>query len=92
MASMSAENLDYVLEHIVGGSGLYQWRTYLLMFPVELITGVTLFLHLFSAYTPQHRQVFYHLLKDGLTSKSLQARPFGTEVVNELPFFLHVQV
>ena len=51
----TTQNLDFVLENLVGGSGLYQWRTYMFMFPFELVSGVTLLLHLFSAYTPPHR-------------------------------------
>ena len=49
------ENLDFVLERYVGGAGRYQYRTYAGMFPIPLVTSVVLYIHLFAAYTPEHR-------------------------------------
>ncbi len=46
---------DYIFEHIVGGSGKWQWMTTFITFPLLWIGGYPLFISIYAAYTPQHR-------------------------------------
>ncbi len=52
---MEERDFDYILEHIVGGGGWWQWTRCLLLIPQYLTNGLPLLLHTFTAYTPQHR-------------------------------------
>ena len=47
--------LDFILEEIVGGGGLWQWRTTFIVFPLMWISAYPLFLSIFAAYIPKHR-------------------------------------
>ena len=49
------KNLDYILEHIVGGGGPWQWKTLFYFFPHYFISCVTLLIHLLTAFQPNHR-------------------------------------
>lgn len=48
-------DLDYILDEIVGGGGLWQWKKAMWLTPQYLAGGLPLLLHLFTAYTPPHR-------------------------------------
>ena len=53
--SKNDRSIDYILEKIVGGSGRWQWRTYFLLLPVDIISGLPLLMHLFTSYAPSFR-------------------------------------
>jgi hypothetical protein len=43
MEEKPPKTLDYVLENIVGGAGLWQWRTLLIMYTISFAGGYPLF-------------------------------------------------
>lgn len=49
------KTLDYILEHKVGGGGWWQWKTLLFSCPLYLASTLTLLIHLFTVFEPQHR-------------------------------------
>ena len=52
----SKEDIDFIFENIVGGSGLWQWLFVVgFSFPIQLASTVPLLIHLFAAYEPKHR-------------------------------------
>eukprot|EP00095_Tigriopus_kingsejongensis_P007773 maker-scaffold154_size301342-snap-gene-2.22 protein:Tk07773 transcript:maker-scaffold154_size301342-snap-gene-2.22-mRNA-1 annotation:"hypothetical protein BRAFLDRAFT_225757" len=48
-------DLDYILDEIVGGGGLWQWKKAMWLMPQYMAGGLPLLLHIFTAYTPPHR-------------------------------------
>ncbi len=55
VAGEALQDLDYILEHIVGGGGWWQWRLSIIMYPTLCAAGFPLFLDLFGAFLPKHR-------------------------------------
>lgn len=55
MSSEKTKDIDYIFTHIVGGSGRWQWKTTLMLFPFVWVGGYPLFLAVFATYTPLHR-------------------------------------
>ncbi len=53
----SKENVhfDHVLDHYVGATGLWQWRQYALVLLQTFASMLPFMVHIFSAYTPEHR-------------------------------------
>lgn len=52
---MSKFDFDYVLETFVGESGSWQWRQFFYLLLQSAANSVPFLLHLFTAYTPNHR-------------------------------------
>ena len=48
-------SLDFILETYVGGGGKWQWKQLLYLVIVISATQVPFYLHMYSAYTPDHR-------------------------------------
>ncbi len=53
--SSSADSIDYLLTHHIGGHGRWQWRLLLYIFPIAFASGYPLMLHTLAAYEPRHR-------------------------------------
>ena len=49
------KDIDFILESIVGGNGLWQWKNVLILYPLLSVGGYPLFISIFAAYTPPHR-------------------------------------
>ena len=54
-SSSAPKDLDYILDDLVGGGGRWQWTKMLFLIPVYVAMGTPLLLHMFTAYTPDHR-------------------------------------
>jgi len=50
-----AKDLDYILEHLVGGFGRWQFLNTLTMIPLLWMTTYPLFITIFTLYEPKHR-------------------------------------
>jgi hypothetical protein len=48
-------DIDYILEHIVGGGGRWQWSVVAMMWPIGICAGFPLLLHMFAAFAPRYR-------------------------------------
>ena len=48
-------DFDTILEKYVGGGGKWQWLRLFWLFPLHVTFGIPILLHLFTAYTPNHR-------------------------------------
>ena len=48
-------SLDFILETYVDGGGKWQWKQLLYLVIVISATQVPFYLHMYSAYTPNHR-------------------------------------
>ena len=48
-------DVDYIFEYLVGGSGWWQIRTTLLLFPLFWASVYPIFLPVFAASAPRHR-------------------------------------
>ena len=55
MAASAYTGFDKILTEYVGGHGLYQLKTTLLLSPVYNMSGMIILLVVFSAYVPDHR-------------------------------------
>ena len=51
----ASADIDYILEEIVGGGGLWQWYIVAIMYPIVFASGFPLVLHMFTAYAPKYR-------------------------------------
>ena len=49
------KSIDYIFSEIVGGNGLWQWGSFLLMYSLEFVGGIPLLMHMFAAFTPEFR-------------------------------------
>ena len=47
--------IDFIFSEIVGGNGLWQWGTFLLMYSLAFTGGIPLLIHMFAAFTPEFR-------------------------------------
>ncbi len=54
-AEHDAGDIDSILDDIVGGGGRWQWTKLLLLVPQNFTNGLPLLLHMFTAYSPEHR-------------------------------------
>lgn len=80
------KDLDYILDHLVGGGGRWQWTKMVFLIPVYVAMGLPLLLHMFTAYTPEFRCLVPAC--DGVSNgnSSLSSGPaesFGTEAFLE---------
>ena len=55
MATSAYTGFDKILTEYVGGHGLYQLKTTLIMSPMYTMGGLVTFLVVFSAFVPEHR-------------------------------------
>ena len=55
MSSEKALDIDYILDHYVGGGNRWQWLTFFALFPTTWAAAYPLFMHMFAAYKPSHR-------------------------------------
>jgi len=55
MPSENGHDIDYILDHYVGGGGRWQWLIFFATFPTCWASTYPLFMHMFTAYKPDHR-------------------------------------
>lgn len=55
MSPEKALDIDYILDHYVGGGNRWQWLTFFSLFPTGWAGAYPLFMHIFAAYKPSHR-------------------------------------
>jgi len=55
MQSEDVQDVDYILDHYVGGGGRWQWLIFIATFPTYWASIYPLFMHMFAAYKPDHR-------------------------------------
>jgi hypothetical protein len=57
MASSGAavESFDQIFTNVIGGSGWWQWRVFLLTVPFQYAATFPVVMHLFTTYIPKHR-------------------------------------
>jgi hypothetical protein len=55
MDKEKALDIDYILDHYVGGGNRWQWLTLLTIAPTAWASAYPLFMHIFAAYEPSHR-------------------------------------
>ena len=48
-------DIDYVLENIVGDGGWGQWMILICYFPIGIASGLPLLIQMFAAFEPRHR-------------------------------------
>ncbi len=48
-------HFDHVLDQFVGATGPWQWRQFVFVLVLNVCSSLPLMLHVFSAYTPEHR-------------------------------------
>ena len=48
-------DIDYILENIVGDGGWGQWMILICTFPIGMVSGLPIFIQMFAAFEPRHR-------------------------------------
>ncbi|XP_040574041.1 organic cation transporter-like protein [Lepeophtheirus salmonis] len=51
---VNTKGIDYILNNIVGGNGIAQWKIVFFGFIMNAAGGVPLLVHMFAAHTPDH--------------------------------------
>ncbi len=65
-------DFDYILEHIVGSAGPWQYKQYLLLLLQNAAGSFPFMLHLYAAYVPEHR-CFVQICDQGSNNDSFRA-------------------
>ena len=55
MIKEPAKDIDFILDHYVGGGNRWQWLTLITLFPTAWASYYPLFIHVFTAFEPSHR-------------------------------------
>ena len=48
-------DIDYILENIVGDGGWGQWMILICTFPIGMVSGLPILIQMFAAFEPRHR-------------------------------------
>ena len=78
-SSAPPKDLDYILDNLVGGGGRWQWTKMMFLLPVYVAMGAPLLLHMFTAYTPDHRCFIPGCDNDGNNATTFAVGAFATE-------------
>ena len=55
MSAKGSRDIDYILDHYVGGGSRWQWLMLFSLFPTAWASFYPVFVHIFAAYEPTHR-------------------------------------